>query len=102
MLGTASTEIVNNLSPHIADLSDFIVKMYAAPTQLSDLMEVTPILKKILTCLTDHECLTPTYKSIYDFTEAFPELVDGNCLVDVKSFKSFWGRAQQYISLTAA
>lgn len=92
-------EVLEQVINAFSDLAVLITDMYSHPGSSVDTSEALSIVKNIIKSL-DHEPLRTTQQSVIDLEKALPEILAGEINADTGSFKEFWGRGQQYVSLT--
>lgn len=95
---------INELDMALQSLNKFAAKVTTNDSHVytsSDEEELLIYLNKICESLRTSSSpglLEPMLRSLADFINAWPSLCRGNIECDTKSFNSWWGRGQQYIS----
>lgn len=91
--------ILESIVKAFSELGILVTDMYAHPGVGVDINETLSIVQRIIKSL-DHEPLRSTQQSVLDLEKALPDILDGKVDTETGSFKKFWGRGQQYVSLT--
>jgi len=89
--------LMHELSRHVSRISTNDQHVYCE----SDYSSVGYILKeirKVLLASSLRDELEEVIQAISDFILAWPSICFGDVLVDTNSFKTWWGRGQQYVS----
>jgi len=100
-LGHTSKDLANSIDIYTQSISEIFSEMYEENNLSKNLSALKSSIQSIVLVLSDHQCFPYTAQSLRDYTMAIDELIiDENIYADVKSFASFWGRGQQYISFS--
>ena len=89
-----ASEVISSFT----NLGEVITNMYASPESKLEAKLVESSLERIIQSLR-HDSLRRTRQSVTDLGKVINNILEGQIHEDTGSFKEFWGRGQQYVSL---
>ena len=90
--------LANEVISSFTNLGEVITNMYASPENKLEAKLVESSLERIIQSMR-HDSLRRTRQSVIDLGKVINNILEGQIHEDTGSFKEFWGRGQQYVSL---